>query len=83
MSNNKKNKKMENIREYLKEINKNLSQEEKNLFLTEFLTMTKSDRNNLTNYLISKGLLMYLHNADAGFSAYKILCVVAIKNKIK
>lgn len=72
---------MKNLREDLKAINNKLTQEEKNSLLTQFLTMTDGDRNNMKNYLISKGLLMYLHNADVGFSAYKILCMVAIKNK--
>ncbi len=65
----------------LKAINNNLNHEEKSSLLTEFLTMTDGERNNMKNYLISEGLSMYLHNADLGFSAYKILCMVAIKNK--
>ena len=65
----------------LKAINNNLSHEEKSSLLTEFLTMSEGAKDNMRNYLISKDLIKFLDMANNGVLAYKILCMVAIKNK--
>ena len=72
---------MKNLKDNLKAINNNLSHQEKDSLLCEFLTMSTGQIINLKNYLESKDLSEWFKKSESGILAYSILCVVAIKNK--
>ena len=67
--------------QYLKNLNNSLTQTQKTELLTEYLKLNDGELNNLKNYLISIDCIKWFNNAKMGFSAFAILCMVAIKNK--
>lgn len=66
---------------HLKNINKGLTQTQKTELLTEYHKLNDGELFNLKNYLTSIDCVQWYHNAKLGFSAFAVLCMVAIKNK--